>query len=281
MIFDIRMFNVKKNIIVNESSGYESILKHSHTFIEIVYVRSGVAVHQIGNRLVEIKCGDLFVIETQDVHSIKPLCKSDQFKITNVIVSKDLFQEPLGIAPDAVFHLEKMNYENQIDMIENEYMSERSNEDVLLLLVKNLINSVKIETLLTNANKRTAKKHMVVDVYIDNAIEFIKKHYQMKITIKDIADAVGVYPFYLQRLFRENRSTSVMRFVQRYRMEKSCQLLIESDLSIEEICNSVGVGDIKNYYTYFKRYFNVTPQAFRLTHRNNDKQKDDEEYDEK
>ena len=72
---------------------------------------------------------------------------------------------------------------------------------------------------------------------------------------------------YLQKLFHENRSTSVMRFVQRYRLEKSCQLLIESELSIDEICNAVGVGDLKNYYSYFKRYFNVTPQAFRITHR--------------
>ena len=280
MIFDIRMFNVNKNIIVNESVGYESILKHSHTFIEIVYVRSGVAVHQIGNSLVEIKSGDLFVIETEDVHSIKPLCKSDQFKITNVIVSKDLFKDPLGIAPDMLFHLDKMKYEYQVNLIENEYLSERSNEDVLLLLVENLINSVKIEMLLTNADKLSSKKHMVVDMYIDNAIEYIKTHYQMKISIKDIADAVGVYPFYLQRLFRENRSTSVMRFVQRYRMEKSCQLLIESDLSIEEICNSVGVADIKNYYKYFKRYFNVTPQTFRITYRNKDQQKDGEESDE-
>ncbi len=277
MIFDIRMFDVNKNIIVNESVGYESILKHSHAFTEIVFVRNGTALHQIANCSVEIKKGDLFIIETDDVHSIRPLGDSEKFKITNVIVSKDLLKTPSGISPLRVFNMDKMMYEYQIDRIEKEYLSEKSNEEILLLLVNNLFNSVKIETLLTEKVKPFAKKHMVADIYIDNAIEYVKTHYQSKITLKDIADAVGVYPSYLQKLFHENRSTSVMRFVQRYRLEKSCQLLIESELSIDEICNAVGVGDLKNYYSYFKRYFNVTPQAFRITHRSKKNKKDGED----
>ena len=43
MIFDIKMYNTDRSIIVVRSEGYESILRHSHSFIEIVFVESGRA----------------------------------------------------------------------------------------------------------------------------------------------------------------------------------------------------------------------------------------------
>ena len=38
MIFNLKMFDTNKNIIVNESEGYESVLNHSHDFIEITFI---------------------------------------------------------------------------------------------------------------------------------------------------------------------------------------------------------------------------------------------------
>ncbi|MFQ7034664.1 MAG: hypothetical protein ACLRTQ_02700 [Candidatus Borkfalkia sp.] len=37
------MYNTDRSIIVVRSEGYESILRHSHSFIEIVFVESGRA----------------------------------------------------------------------------------------------------------------------------------------------------------------------------------------------------------------------------------------------
>ena len=64
MVFDIKMYSIDRNIIVVKSEGYESILRHSHNFIEMTYVVSGRALHNIGDKTVEIKAGDMFVIAT-------------------------------------------------------------------------------------------------------------------------------------------------------------------------------------------------------------------------
>ena len=90
-----------------------------------------------------------------------------------------------------------------------------------------------------------------------------------KILLKDIARAVGLYPAYLQKIFRENRSTSVVEYLIRYRMEKSCSYLLETDLTVEEISLMVGVSDLKNFYTIFKKYFNCTPGRYRENHMQN------------
>ena len=267
MIFNLKMFDTDKNIIVNESEGYESVLNHSHDFIEITYIKSGIALQQINDTYVEIKKGDIFVIATDAVHSIKPISQNDEFSLTNVIINKSYFPEGINIKPEMIFKSKVLDYEKQINIIREEFKKNSDDEQILLMLIQNLINCFKIETLwnLENTtNKR--KKHLYMDDYINLAINYIKEHYNEQIEVKDIADAVGIYPNYLQKIFKKKHETSVMKYLQHYRIEKSCQYLIETNLSVEEIVTMVGINDVKNYYVYFKRYFNTTPKKFRLDH---------------
>lgn len=267
MIFNLKMFDTNKNIIVNESEGYESILNHCHDFIEITFIKSGIALHQINDSHVEIKKGDIFLISTDAVHSIKPISQNDVFTLTNVLVNKSFFPEGINIKPEMVFKSKLFDYEKQIDLIRNEYKKDIYNEEILLMLIKNLINCFKIEILWELQSKNgKRRKQLYTDDYINMAISYIKEHYNEKIDVKDIADAVGLYPNYLQKLFREKHETSIMQYLQHYRVEKSCQYLIETNLSVEEIVTLVGINDVKNYYVYFKRYFNTTPRKFRVEH---------------
>jgi AraC-like DNA-binding protein len=267
MIFNLKMFDTNKNIIVNESEGYESVLNHSHDFIEITFIKSGIAFHQINDLHVEIKKGDIFLISTDAVHSIKPISQNDVFTLTNVLVNKSFFPEGINIKPEMVFKSKLFDYEKQVDLIRNEYKKDIYNEEILLMLIKNLINCFKIEILWELQSKNgKRRKQLYTDDYINMAISYIKEHYNEKIDVKDIADAVGLYPNYLQKLFREKHETSIMQYLQHYRVEKSCQYLIETNLSVEEIVTLVGINDVKNYYVYFKRYFNTTPRKFRVEH---------------
>ena len=267
MIFDMKMFSIDRNIIVVKSEGYESILRHSHNFIEITYVVSGRALHNIGDKTVEVKAGDVFVIATGEEHNIRPVCKESDFKIINIVCSRDLFKDKDFPLPNRVFNNPELNYGAQIALIEKEYDAQASSEQILYLYVCNLINCFRIEQL--SKNRRTEKgmlANRTINDYISTAILYIQENYMKKILLKDIARAVGLYPAYLQKIFRENRSTSVIEYLIRYRMEKSCSYLLETDLTVEEISLMVGVADLKNFYTIFKKYFNCTPGQYRENH---------------
>lgn len=270
MIFDMKMFSIDRNIIVVKSEGYESILRHSHNFIEITYVVSGRALHNVGDKTVEVKAGDVFVIATGEEHNIRPVCKESDFKIINIVCSHDLFKDKDFPLPNRVFNNSDLNYGAQIALIEKEYAAQSSSEQILYLYVCNLINCFRIEQL--SKSRRTEKgmlANRTIDDYISTAILYIQENYMKKILLKDIARAVGLYPAYLQKIFRENRSTSVVEYLIRYRMEKSCSYLLETDLTVEEISLMVGVSDLKNFYTIFKKYFNCTPGQYRENHMQN------------
>ena len=54
MIFNIKMYEPKKSYAVVKSTGYESVLRHSHEFVEMVFVESGSAVQKVNSETVEL-----------------------------------------------------------------------------------------------------------------------------------------------------------------------------------------------------------------------------------
>ena len=62
MSYNLRMFDSNPGVIVVRSSGYASIVAHSHEFVEIVFIEQGQAISLVGSEFVKLKAGDLFVI---------------------------------------------------------------------------------------------------------------------------------------------------------------------------------------------------------------------------
>ena len=71
MIFNIKMYEPKKSYAVVKSTGYESVLRHSHEFVEMVFVESGSAVQKVNSETVELRRGDMFVIADDSEHSMR------------------------------------------------------------------------------------------------------------------------------------------------------------------------------------------------------------------
>ena len=55
MIFNLKMYEPKKSYAIVKSVGYESVLTHSHDFIEIVYVENGTAVQKLNYETINLK----------------------------------------------------------------------------------------------------------------------------------------------------------------------------------------------------------------------------------
>lgn len=89
MIFNIKMFEPEKSYAVVKSEGYESVLRHSHEFVEIVYVESGTAVQTLNYETINLKKGDLFVVFDDSQHSIRPTCDEKDFRLINIIFQKE------------------------------------------------------------------------------------------------------------------------------------------------------------------------------------------------
>jgi transcriptional regulator GlxA family with amidase domain len=59
-------------------------------------------------------------------------------------------------------------------------------------------------------------------------------------------------------------------FIQMIRLKKSGQLLIQTNVNISQIVFEVGFKDLKYFKECFKKYFEVTPSAYKrkMSHTN-------------
>ncbi|MBR4943291.1 MAG: helix-turn-helix transcriptional regulator, partial [Clostridia bacterium] len=83
------------------------------------------------------------------------------------------------------------------------------------------------------------------------------------IRVSDIADEVNMHRVSLYRLFKECLNVSVEKYLQNYRMDRAAFLLLNSDLSVTEICANVGMFDYPHFCRQFKLHFNFTPLEYR------------------
>ena len=55
---------------------------------------------------------------------------------------------------------------------------------------------------------------------------------------------------------------SLIEFVNDYRIYKAVQLFREGETNVEAVAEAVGINDIKNFRTLFKRKMQMTPKQF-------------------
>ncbi|MDF2986872.1 MAG: two component transcriptional regulator, AraC family [Eubacterium sp.] len=102
------------------------------------------------------------------------------------------------------------------------------------------------------------------DLKIKEAIHFVLWNYNnCDLSVKTIADHVGLSQNYLCSLFKQNTNVTVNDFIIQVRMEKVKKLLKCTDLRLYEITEKVGITDPNYMSALFKRCCGQTPSQYR------------------
>lgn len=92
---------------------------------------------------------------------------------------------------------------------------------------------------------------------------YIEKHFQERLTIKDLADQFYMHPNYLGQLMKQHWQMGFTEYLHRYRIHKAMKLLKEDKTSIEEIAYVVGYINYQQFLKYYKLYTNQVPTVTR------------------
>lgn len=102
--------------------------------------------------------------------------------------------------------------------------------------------------------------------YIENlnrAMQYIEQHIDQKILLKDVAREALISEFHFHRIFKTITGETVKAFLLRLKLERAAVSLKHSSSDIGEIALENGFENHETFTRAFKRYFQVTPQAFR------------------
>ncbi|MBA4057127.1 MAG: AraC family transcriptional regulator [Marivirga sp.] len=101
---------------------------------------------------------------------------------------------------------------------------------------------------------------------INRVHHFVRKNYKQKITLRSIADEIHMTEESFSRFFSKLMSKPFFYFLNEYRINAACKMLIESDISVTQVSYECGFESLPFFYRQFKRYKASSPKQFRAAY---------------
>lgn len=100
--------------------------------------------------------------------------------------------------------------------------------------------------------------------YVRLAKEYIEQHYMdSSLSQNEVCEHIGITASYLSELFTEVGNEKFSGYLASFRVEKACQLLRTTNMTIQDIGFSCGFNSIQNFIRVFKKYRQMTPGKYR------------------
>lgn len=264
------------------SESYELHL-HEHEFTEICYVAEGGGFHYIGEETLPVRRGDVFAIPLGTTHVFRPRSTDRRHPLVvyNFIfmaerVARDLEGFPglrelplslqrLNLRPGSPGWTSFRDASGAVHAIfKDAYEQFRLREIGFVARIYGLFLM-----LLTELERHLAgleKGEPVVpprDRLVANALDLMHREYASPLSVRQAAEAAGVSERHFHRMFAAATGTTFTRYLQDVRIERSCELLRATRMTVQEVAEAVGYQDKKFFSGLFRQRTGQTPGTYR------------------
>lgn len=275
------MLNKGKLMDIRTHTRFVHFPKHSHDYIEIIYMCSGQTTHIInGNEKVTLNKGDLLFLNRNATHEIYPAQENDI--AVNFIILPEFFDKAFELLEDEnvirdfiigslqqkgaggdyiyfkvadILPIQNL-IENMIWSLVNRQTNVRNiNQTTMGLLILQLTNYTdRIE----GNNPRQYEKNMMFTV-----LRYIEENYKEG-TLTELAEMMNQPVTGLSRFIKKNSGMNFQQLLQQKRLNQAVFLLTTTKLTVEEIILAVGYDNTSYFHRIFRERYGVTPKKYRL-----------------
>lgn len=93
--------------------------------------------------------------------------------------------------------------------------------------------------------------------------QYILKHYMDELSLDILADKVYLTSHYLSSMFNREKGIGINRYIKNVRMEKARELLLDTNMKINDICKAVGYSNLSYFCKAFRNEHGMTPEKYR------------------
>ncbi|MGG8168179.1 AraC family transcriptional regulator [Klebsiella aerogenes] len=245
---------------------------HWHQCVELLYISSGYGIVVVDNQHYTARPGRLFIFPPFRLHKVQ-VDHSDKnpYHRTTMHIEQSVVESALSAFPrhQAQFAaLAASNLPAQIyDLSEHAAFIERILEQFQRLEGTGQATACEVAflmmqlmTFLPEQPQRYPPRQQTVASRIMNWIE---AHYASKFSLDQLACDLGLSRSYTSRVFRQQTGGNIHEYLLTRRIKRSCDLLRNSDESIDAIALAVGFGEVTYFITCFKKMMRQTPLQYR------------------
>lgn len=250
-------FHEKYRIIGEHVTDY-NFSPHMHDQCEYIYVKKGTCFLYVNSELVTLNSGEAFFLIPWQLHSIESEKNSELYIVTFSNEAIAFFDEYIDI--DNCSSNPYIPSKNVNEIVFSELVGKKCSSIITLCACANLICN---DFLKNNPQPKANKKSGTDNTISINATKFMRLHYKEKITLPQVAKAVGTSASYLSRVLSNTNSLGFAGYLDELRISYAQMLLRTTDMKIAEIAKASGYSNIRTFNRKFKEHFFQSPTELR------------------
>jgi AraC-like DNA-binding protein len=95
-------------------------------------------------------------------------------------------------------------------------------------------------------------------------LHFVDQHFkEYNFSLQMMANHFNVTPTYMSKVFKRRTGTLLSEYLNQRRMTEARQLLLNTDMSLQNIVDSIGYSDVSSFIRKFKQMLGVSPGEFK------------------
>ncbi|MFQ5638826.1 MAG: AraC family transcriptional regulator [bacterium] len=253
---------------------------HRHPEYEIMLMLKSKGKRFVGDNISFYQEGDLVFIGSNLPHTIYSPAEIMGRKTKHEAILIQFTENAAGLntkdAPEfqAIYHLFKKSARGlQITGKPREVVAKKMIKMNSLEGIDRLIQLLIILDILGKADEHHKKTLSSIEFVnnlqpnqqsrIDRVCTYLNQNYKQNIRLEDAAAIAAMSTTAFCRFFRKSTGKTFIDFVNELRIGHACRLLIESDLTIAEICYDVGFNNLSNFNRRFSERHHICPKDYR------------------
>jgi AraC-like DNA-binding protein len=247
---------------------------HWHPDIEFIFIIDGSMEYFVNNKILHIGAGEGIFINSKRLHYGYSKNNSDCTFLCVVVhpallgegthTGKEYIESKFGpTAEDCILLTEQSDWQKEalvsIKRIYGEMYGGTQNPLRLISQITSLCACIGDN--IQPASTQYTDESSWLSVW--NMTGFIQKNYSHKILISDIAAAGSVCRSRCCKLFNEYIGQTPNNYLIRYRIQKSCEMLTQTNMSVIEISIACGFQSPSYFTQVFQKENSLTPRDYR------------------
>lgn len=249
-------------------------IPHWHDQFEICYCLSGKGVFYFKNREYEISAGDLVIVNNVERHTSKSYRDHICSNLFLFFQASTIEQLDFNLLRPFIYDRDRFTHKidgqlpiaKQIGQIILQMQQELNEKRPAYgPLIKSLLFQI-CSLLLRHYHVETSDVwHQFYNKYatIRTGISYIQSHFHQNISLDDVANAMSLSSSRTRHLFSEIMGEGFKTYLIHLRVQTAQRLLVQTDLSVEDIYEQCGFQSASSFYREFQKIVKETPLSYK------------------
>lgn len=245
---------------------------HYHPEIEICYTKKSTGKRYVGNNISDYHEGDLVMFGSLLPHGFTTThqCEQIVLQLNRDFLGDDFLLKSELRKINELLDASKMGL--QFNGLTNQEAADIIDSILHTEGFIKLLNFLKLLNLLANSLdfKQICSKEYSASINIDKltrmktVFDYIQENYTKKdISVKSVANLINLTESAFYKFIKKHTKKKFTQIINEFRVNHASKLLIESELTIAEICYASGYNNLSYFNRKFKEVLGENPSDFR------------------